>query len=216
MGHEEGVSGMARLLDRRKALMKNGIYDAAVEILTRDGYEAMTMERVAEQAGVAKGSLYNYFPNKVELLRFVHVKSFEPLEERVDSILDSEADALEKLRLMFRAWFEYLDARRRLFNFLFNEHAVHKLFTPEETSGQQRAIRNLSDVIEQGIGEGTFRQVDAGQFAALLFGAGRQVCDEQVKSDAPWPIDEMLELVMDFFMRGAGPVCPESPPRTAL
>ena len=204
---------MSRLLDRRKALMKNGIYDAAVEILMRDGYEAMTMERVAEQAGVAKGSLYNYFPNKLELLRFVRVKSFEPLEERVDAILDSDTDALEKLRLMFRAWFEYLDSRRRLFNFLFNEHAIHKLFRPEESSGQQRAINNLAKVIEQGIAEGTLRKVDPGQYATLLFGAGRQVCDEQVRGDDPWPMDEMLELIMGFFLRGAGAVRPETSPR---
>ncbi len=198
---------MARLLDQRKALMKSAIYEAAVEILTHDGFDAMTMDHVAEQAGVAKGSLYNYFPNKLELLRFVRVKSFEPLEERVQTILDSETDALQKLRLMFLAWFEYLDARRRLFNFLFNEHAIHKLLRPEELSGQQKAIQNLTVAIEQGMAEGTFRKVDGSQFATLLFGAARQLCDEQVRGDDPWPMDEMLELVMDFFVRGAGPTC---------
>jgi AcrR family transcriptional regulator len=214
-GCVNGNRGMARLLDQRKALMKNAIYEAAVEILTRDGFDAMTMDHVAEQAGVAKGSLYNYFPNKLELLRFVRVKSFEPLEESVQTILDSDADAIQKLRCMFRAWFEYLDSRRRLFNFLFNEHAIHKLLRPEELSGQQRAVQNLTIAIEQGVVEGTFRQVDSRQFATLLFGAARQVCDEQVRGDDPWPMKEMLELVMDFFIRGAGPVCPESSPEAA-
>jgi len=54
---------MAQLAERRKelvtGLMKDAIYAAAVEILTKQGVDGLTMDRVAETAGVAKGSLYN-------------------------------------------------------------------------------------------------------------------------------------------------------------
>lgn len=40
------------------------IVDAALAIATRDGFDAMTMSRVAEDVGCAVGALYRYFPSK--------------------------------------------------------------------------------------------------------------------------------------------------------
>ena len=67
---------MTQLTQRRKemvaSLMKDGIYKAAVEVVMEHGADGLTMDRVAETAGVAKGSLYNYFQNKRELIEFIH------------------------------------------------------------------------------------------------------------------------------------------------
>ncbi len=79
---------MSRLVEQRKNLMKEGIYEAAVAVLIRDGLEATTMERVAEEAGVAKGSLYNYFENKTDLLEFVHERTIEPLRQGVREAIE--------------------------------------------------------------------------------------------------------------------------------
>jgi len=42
----------------------DAILDGAAQVLTRRGYEGATTNRIAEQAGVSVGSLYQYFPNK--------------------------------------------------------------------------------------------------------------------------------------------------------
>jgi AcrR family transcriptional regulator len=59
---------MVRLSERRKELlnsmMQNAIHSAAVAVLTEHGIGGMTMDRVAEKAEVAKGSLYKYFPQQ--------------------------------------------------------------------------------------------------------------------------------------------------------
>ncbi|HVA61118.1 MAG TPA: TetR family transcriptional regulator [Mycobacteriales bacterium] len=44
------------------------ILDAAVELATEGGYNAVQMREVADRAGVALGTLYRYFPSKVNLL----------------------------------------------------------------------------------------------------------------------------------------------------
>jgi len=44
------------------------ILTATTHILTEDGYDQLTTNRVAEQAGVSIGSLYQYFPNKEALI----------------------------------------------------------------------------------------------------------------------------------------------------
>ena len=52
-------------MQRRRAMaeemMHRAICDAAAAVLADVGFTALTMERVAEAAGVSKGTLYNYF-----------------------------------------------------------------------------------------------------------------------------------------------------------
>lgn len=199
---------MARLAERRKRLvtsmMKQGIYEAAVAVLTRYGLEGTTMDRVAEQAEVAKGSLYKYFQNKVELLQFVHERLLEPLRESSQEILDEDLSALPKLEALLRHWFEYLQEHRGLFNFFFVDHAVRALLRDHDRTGRTSAVQDLALIIRQGIEEGGFRRVDVSLTAELLFGAVRDVCEQRIETDAALPIDQLIEGVMDFFQHGVG------------
>ncbi len=189
---------MAKLVERRKDVMKNGIYKAAVELLTREGLDSMTMDRVAEEAGVAKGSLYNYFRNKTDLLEFVYEKTVEPIEHRVVEIMSTDAPARDKLRDMFRSVFEYLDMRRGLFNFLFNEQALHKLIAKPHSVGR----RSLIQLVQQGIEEGDFRPIEPEFHATLIFGAVREFSDERLAQKEPWPVDKMVETTLAFCLHG--------------
>jgi AcrR family transcriptional regulator len=62
------TSPRKRPLQRRAQATVDAILDAAAHILVRDGYDALSTNRVAERAGVSIGSLYQYFPNKEALV----------------------------------------------------------------------------------------------------------------------------------------------------
>ncbi|UYN94201.1 MAG: TetR/AcrR family transcriptional regulator [Enhydrobacter sp.] len=51
-------------MQNRSAAMVEAILEAAIRILRKDGWAAVTTTRVAERAGVSVGSLYQYFPNR--------------------------------------------------------------------------------------------------------------------------------------------------------
>ena len=195
---------MTRLMQQRKDLMRKAIYEAAAKILVEGGFEATTMDRVADEAGVAKGSLYNYFPNKLELLRFVHDKTIEPMRVSAAEIIAESRSAVAKLETLFRMWSEHVARQRGLFNFLFNEQAVQTLLQREGDSKHSDAIDYVAAIIEQGIGEGAFRVSSARQYAILVFGAVREMCDTLVASSDPYPADGMVRLAMDFSLHGLG------------
>ena len=52
----------------RSAVTVEAIFEAAVQVLLKEGTERLTTTRVAERAGVSIGTLYQYFPNKQSLL----------------------------------------------------------------------------------------------------------------------------------------------------
>jgi AcrR family transcriptional regulator len=60
------------------------ILDAAARILTHEGYDALTTNRVAEVAGVSIGSLYQYFPNKEALIASLSKRHLDDLQRTLD------------------------------------------------------------------------------------------------------------------------------------
>ncbi|WP_146600824.1 TetR/AcrR family transcriptional regulator [Novipirellula aureliae] len=178
--------------------MKQGIYEAAVQVLTNEGLAATTMDRVAEQAGVSKGSLYNYFENKEDLLVFVYEKTVDPMDSQFDTILASEVAAVDKLRQTLGFVFAYLETNRGLFDFLFAENIGDKTSEPPRSRG----IPRLAKIIHQGITEGVFRSCDPTIHATLLFGAICELCEVYVAQDEPLPVKELVKTTLKFCLGG--------------
>ncbi len=62
------ISARKKPLQARSTQLVEDILEAAVRVLEREGGRSFTTVRVAEEAGVSVGSLYQYFPNKQALL----------------------------------------------------------------------------------------------------------------------------------------------------
>jgi AcrR family transcriptional regulator len=83
------------------------ILTAAVRVLEREGAQRFTTIRVAEEAGVSVGSLYQYFPNKQAILYRLQVDEWEQTGETIDRILGDEAlPPARRLRMLLRAFFQ--------------------------------------------------------------------------------------------------------------
>src|SRR5436190_21841973 len=67
--------GSAAQRDRRKRIL-----DATVALASKGGFDAVQMRAVAEQADVALGTLYRYFPSKIHLLVSALARQFEETE----------------------------------------------------------------------------------------------------------------------------------------
>jgi TetR/AcrR family transcriptional regulator, cholesterol catabolism regulator len=71
--------GSAAQRDRRKRIL-----DATLALASKGGYDAVQMRTVAEQADVALGTLYRYFPSKIHLLVSGLVREFEQTQEKLN------------------------------------------------------------------------------------------------------------------------------------
>jgi AcrR family transcriptional regulator len=67
--------GSAAQRDRRKRIL-----DATISLASQGGFDAVQMRAVAEQADVALGTLYRYFPSKIHLLVSALQREFERTE----------------------------------------------------------------------------------------------------------------------------------------
>ena len=100
----------------RSSLLVKAILQAAVRVLEREGAAAFTTVRVAEQAGVSVGSLYQYFPNKESILFRLQTDEWTATGRLLQEIFtDTRSSASERLRAAMHAFFrtEYEEAPLR-------------------------------------------------------------------------------------------------------
>jgi AcrR family transcriptional regulator len=100
---QAGVGGRGRPRSERA---RRAILKAAGELLERDGFTAVTMERIAERAGVSKATIYRWWPNKAAVM----TDSFLELMVADTSPLDT-GSAREDLRLRLRGLAHVLAGR---------------------------------------------------------------------------------------------------------
>ncbi len=54
--------------ESKKRAVRKALYEAAVQLIERDGYDAVSVDQIVAVAGVAKGTFFNHFPGKADLL----------------------------------------------------------------------------------------------------------------------------------------------------
>lgn len=83
-----------------KEAVKDAILDSTDRLLARFGYRKMTVEDIAAEAGIGKGSIYLHFSSKEEVVLSHIDRIVDRLRERLKEIARSDATAAERLRLM--------------------------------------------------------------------------------------------------------------------
>ena len=109
---------MSELVQRRKAMademMRDAICEAAETVLAQVGFEAFTMERVAEAVGASKGTLYNYFRDRDALVMAVVERTFAPLQEEMNRAFAEQTDLAGALVQAARVILTAAEQRRGL------------------------------------------------------------------------------------------------------
>jgi AcrR family transcriptional regulator len=147
------------------------ILDAAVRVFARSGYHTSRVADIAEEAGVAHGLLYHYFPSKEEVLATVFRENWAELLARFRAVEASDEPADEKLRgiakILLRTWRN----DPALVTVMVREVARSPhLQAQVDEVGEGFLV--LERIVAQGQAEGTFRRdVDARLASWVLYGA---------------------------------------------
>lgn len=188
---------------RSRELKREVLLEAALERIASEGLGSFTMEGVAEQAGVAKGTIYLYFESKRELVEEAIAHSIEPLVLRVEAIMESDAEPADKLRRMAEANLEFFDEQRQLFR----THVQGPYFPQTQTGrlrerGYRTVLGHTTRVVREGIGAGLFRAVDPALAAAIWLEALTAFILRRLREEERGPIPAQVETLLDVFLHG--------------
>ncbi len=104
-------SAISNIRERQREVTKDAIRDAAIEVVSETGFAALTMDKVAERAGVSPSTVYRYFSDREALLTAIIASTYERIHVPIPSSADAIAEVQEQAMVGF-------DANRDLFRAL--------------------------------------------------------------------------------------------------
>lgn len=195
-----------RLRERFREETRRSILSAAEQTLVNDGVQGAKMEVIARHAGIAVGTLYNYFADREQLISALLELRRAELLERLDAVHVAAPSGgfRAQLELFVTSIFEELETHRALFRLLMQEET--SLATkPASKQTMMRALnRRAERLIALGRTEGVLRPDDAGLLPAMLVGLLRSVLIHSVTETDAGPMRDAVAPVMRFFLEGAG------------
>jgi len=207
---------MSRLSEKRKAalesMMKETIYEAAVATLLEHGLEGLTMERVAEAAEMAKGTLYNYFTDKRHLILYVFMKVARAHHRELSNICRSKTSPAERLVKVVEQLFHGFEQNRQILVVLaqgrlenLKEYSTELAQVPEFADAEfvRTPIEKvIESIIDEGVRLKHFYPIAPSLATGIILGALTSIIDKQVRENHVRVDEESVKQFLQFIKNG--------------
>lgn len=139
-------------MQRLDEAKRDAILKAAHQRLNQYGIKKTTMQEIAEDVGIAVGTLYLYFKNKKEILIAVAEADAQQYLEEVEKVLRSQMSASEKLKAYLVIRFRSVQAHRLSGSHIAELARVVISLKPKLYEEQCEAVnRNVLNLLQEGI-----------------------------------------------------------------
>lgn len=180
------------------------ISDAAMRAVARKGLAKTTVDDIAREAGVAKGTIYLYFRSRDEIIEKTIGAAVDGLIKRLrlatdGAVAEPFAGALERV---LTAQFAYFDEHRAFFRLYFGSGEYSEDRRLRQTRRSRVHLGLFVELIRRGRRQGDLRNVDAKRAAVAITGAAREVILRRIHEKEPPSPAADARLLADVF--GAG------------
>lgn len=178
------------------------IIDAAFRKFADLGYSGVSMQQIADAAGVTKATLYHHFEDKEDLFLAMMREQFGRSQERLARSVDAGATFREKLVAFGSVLFS---AERADLSRLFGDFHRYVANTRQSTFWEtyERPWTYLEDAIREAIACGELRPGDPTLMAQVCFSAFvGQLQIARFGSDIPYPPPSLAEDIADMLLCG--------------
>ncbi len=204
--------GVKERREREKSETRDKILDAARELFVTEGYEGVSMRKVAEKIEYSPTAIYVHFADKNELFHELCREDFARLQEVV-AVAEMPTDPIERLRQIGRNYIQFGMRFPNHYVFMFmTPHPPHELHVEDQEivgDPEVDAYALLKWAVEAAIKAGCFREEvqDAELVSQTLWASVHGVISLNIaKCKDPWvewrPLQDRAEMMLDVTLRG--------------
>lgn len=182
---------------------KNIILAAAIDVFAREGFYNTNTSTIAEEAGVAVGTIYNYFDNKEAILEEIFAREFEHRIKKLQELSENEElNALEKLEEFFRFHFDRVKENPNLGQVLVREREFPRKKSEAIKDYFYSIPGKLENLLLESEEGEKFEVNDPELFAAVIFGSVQGIMEQALRNDDLSTLDEAPELLISLLRNG--------------
>ncbi|HYE84961.1 MAG TPA: TetR/AcrR family transcriptional regulator [Vicinamibacterales bacterium] len=146
--------------DRERQAVTASILDAARELFVAEGYQSVSIRKIAERIEYSPAAIYSYFASKDDIFLALAAEGFHLLDAKVRAAMKTD-DALENVRACWWAFFEFSQEQPAYFQLMFVDRSVPRITQQwEGFEFLQGMLVNAVNAIQ--------RAIDAGAFPATM------------------------------------------------
>lgn len=181
---------------------KQTICDAALRAVARKGMTNVTVQDIADEAGVAKGTVYIYFHSRDEILARTMDAATEQLLAELSTACQSCRGFRDILQHRVRAQLQHFENHRDFFRLYlamsepFGEKRLKKYPT------YQSYLEQLGKVLDAAIARGEIRHTDVERLSIAISSVIRDIALHRLIERQPPPLEDDVTFAVDFIMRG--------------
>jgi AcrR family transcriptional regulator len=197
------VNDRGRLRERFRAETREAILSAAEVALAEHGARGAKMEVIASAAGIAVGTLYNYFDDRQELIEALLELRRGELLARLDAALESSAGLPfeQKLEAFLGAALGHFQAHRAFIALLMHDELTSERSTRWSTLLALRA--RAERLIVGGVDSGVLRAEDRATYPYVLVGLIKGLLEPVLETEGLEVTTQLLAPAVRCFLWGA-------------
>ena len=184
------------------------ILNAAIRVFAEKGYYSCRTLDISGEAGVAYGSLYQYFKSKEDILLSIYRENWDFLIKRMEKINQTVVGPTEKLLAVFDFIFRSYQRNPDLMKVIIMEvPRLRQIYTPENWESYNRFLKGVADIFREGQKKGLFRRDFSPMVATfVIYGAVdttiRQYVYNPDFNHEEFPVEKANNQIMGLLEQG--------------
>ena len=180
--------------------------EAAAAEFARVGVDRANINEISVAAGLAKGTVYNYFASKQALFLGVVEEACARAVEEAEAV-PGDASTERRLRALLASDVEWVRRDQDFARVLVREAlSADSRFYPDIMAAAAPFVEKVREVLAEGAARGEVRgDIPPEQLALVFTGLGELMLIQHWGSAGAWPaLDQIPGLVTTLFLQGAG------------
>jgi len=194
----------------KKSVRRESIIQAAIEVFSKKGFQAAGISEIAQRAGVADGTIYQYFKNKEDLFFSIPIEKTNEFRSKVELHLKGISGALNKIRKFVWYFLYFFKTNPEYGRLLMLEMRVNKSFVKTETYDfLKQSVSSVLEIIEEGQKEGVIRKdVDIYLLRHLILGILEHMVTRWLLKETKYDLLEHHQEVSRLLIEGLSASAP--------
>ena len=183
---------------------KNLIFESAIKIFSESGYRGATMDDIAANASLAKGTLYYHFKSKEEIFNFIVEEGLKILQNQVIEIQDIDMGPIEKLIRICKIQLTFLYGYTDFFKVVMSQLWGNESRQDELRQKIRTYISEIEINIKNAMDNGQIEKGDVELMAFQFFGS---LCSSAIYESIHIEkvnLENIIDSTIKFTLKGLG------------
>jgi AcrR family transcriptional regulator len=183
------------------------ILDAARAVFSREGYVASSVEDVAAEAGIGKGTVYLYFKSKEELYVAALARDIRVFADKAREEMESVPAFREKIEAFLRVRLDYCRAHEdflRIYLLESGSMCVNTSAGKELRRLKRNNIKYVASVVQKAVDRHEIRKVSAPALAATIFDIAHGLVERRLLGWKEFQVRGEIAFATDLLWQGIG------------